>query len=146
MAPYVSTSPPLSRETRLTLRERLQVLLEKYLLNPRHVEVQIFADTHGNVVHLFERDCSVQRRHQKIIEEAPAPGLSEETRAELGRKAVDAARAVGYVGAGTVEVRPGVFLDRKPTMESDASHTQFIMGPDGDFYYMEMNTRWAARR
>ncbi|CAG8482837.1 2959_t:CDS:10 [Paraglomus brasilianum] len=98
-----------------------QVLLEKYLLTPRHVEVQIFADTYNNVVHLFERDCSIQRRHQKILEEAPAPMLDEAIRNELGRKAVAAARAVGYVGAGTVE---------------------FIMDTtDGKFYFMEMNTR-----
>lgn len=98
-----------------------KVLVEKYLVRPRHVEVQVFADTHGNTVHLFERDCSVQRRHQKVIEEAPAPGLSEEIRAELGAKAVAAARAVGYVNAGTVE---------------------FIMDNiDKKFYFMEMNTR-----
>ncbi|WAR61631.1 hypothetical protein PtB15_12B321 [Puccinia triticina] len=96
------------------------VLLEKYLLNPRHVEVQIFGDMHGNYVHLHERDCSVQRRHQKIIEEAPAPGLSLEQRTKLGEKAVAAAQAVNYVGAGTVE---------------------FILDSTGDFYYMEMNTR-----
>ncbi|RGB41928.1 carbamoyl-phosphate synthase L chain, ATP binding domain-containing protein, partial [Rhizophagus diaphanus] len=98
-----------------------QVLIEKYLLTPRHVEVQIFADMQGNVVHLFERDCSVQRRHQKILEEAPAPGLSDEIRMELGAKAVAAAKAVNYVGAGTVE---------------------FIMdNVDKKFYFMEMNTR-----
>ncbi|CAG8466463.1 11179_t:CDS:10 [Gigaspora margarita] len=98
-----------------------QVLIEKYLETPRHVEVQIFADTQGNVVHLFERDCSVQRRHQKILEEAPAPGLSNEIRQELGAKAVAAAKAVNYVGAGTVE---------------------FIMdNNDKRFYFMEMNTR-----
>ncbi|EFA03540.1 methylcrotonoyl-CoA carboxylase subunit alpha, mitochondrial [Tribolium castaneum] len=97
------------------------VLLEKFVQEPRHVEVQVFADMHGNAVHLFERDCSVQRRHQKIIEEAPAPGISEELRAELGAAAVRAAKAVGYVGAGTVEF----ILDRK-------SH---------NFHFMEMNTR-----
>ncbi|KAL1923581.1 uncharacterized protein VTP21DRAFT_8561 [Calcarisporiella thermophila] len=98
-----------------------KVLIEKYLTTPRHVEVQVFADSHGNAVHLFERDCSVQRRHQKILEEAPAPGLSEELRMELGRKAVDAARAVNYLGAGTVE---------------------FIMDNlEKKFYFMEMNTR-----
>lgn len=98
-----------------------QVLVEKYLVEPRHVEVQVFADTLGNAVHLFERDCSVQRRHQKVLEEAPAPGLSEELRAELGAKAVAAAKAVNYVGAGTVE---------------------FIMdNRDQKFYFMEMNTR-----
>ncbi|XP_051168399.1 methylcrotonoyl-CoA carboxylase subunit alpha, mitochondrial [Leptopilina boulardi] len=97
------------------------VLLEKYVAEPRHVEVQIFADHYGNAVHLFERDCSVQRRHQKIIEEAPAPGISDELRMELGSAAVRAAKAVGYVGAGTVEF----ILDRQ-------THS---------FHFMEMNTR-----
>lgn len=97
------------------------VLLERYVRSPRHVEVQVFADTHGNAVYLFERDCSVQRRHQKIIEEAPAPGLSEELRAELGEAAVRAAKAVNYVGAGTVEF----ILDKE----------------DLSFHFMEMNTR-----
>ncbi|KNC96329.1 acetyl-CoA carboxylase, biotin carboxylase subunit [Spizellomyces punctatus DAOM BR117] len=97
------------------------VLVEKYLTRPRHVEVQVFADTHGNAVYLFERDCSVQRRHQKVLEEAPAPGLSPELRASLGAKAVAAAKAVNYVGAGTVE---------------------FILDTlDDRFYFMEMNTR-----
>ncbi|CAG9825447.1 unnamed protein product [Phaedon cochleariae] len=97
------------------------VLLEKFVGEPRHVEVQVFADTHGNAVHLYERDCSVQRRHQKIIEEAPAPGLSTELRQELGAAAVRAAKAVGYVGAGTVEF----ILDKN-------THS---------FHFMEMNTR-----
>jgi 3-methylcrotonyl-CoA carboxylase alpha subunit len=96
-------------------------LIEKYLAHPRHVEVQVFGDTLGNAVHLFERDCSVQRRHQKIIEEAPAPRLSAETRRALGEKAVEAASAVGYVGAGTVE---------------------YIMdAATEEFFFMEMNTR-----
>ncbi|XP_077017275.1 methylcrotonoyl-CoA carboxylase subunit alpha, mitochondrial isoform X2 [Tamandua tetradactyla] len=96
------------------------VLIEKFLDRPRHVEVQVFGDHHGNVVHLFERDCSVQRRHQKIIEEAPGPGIEPEVRSKLGEAAVRAAKAVNYVGAGTVE---------------------FIMDSKHNFYFMEMNTR-----
>ncbi|QBR42692.1 acetyl-CoA carboxylase biotin carboxylase subunit [Stenotrophomonas indicatrix] len=96
------------------------VLVEKYVERPRHIEIQVFGGGQGEAVYLFERDCSVQRRHQKVLEEAPAPGMSADRRAAMGKAAVDAARAVGYVGAGTVE---------------------FIAGPDGDFYFMEMNTR-----
>ena len=101
------------------------VLIEKYVLAPRHVEVQIFGDQHGNVVHFFERDCSMQRRHQKVIEEAPAPGMDAATRAAFGKAAVEAGRSVGYFGAGTVE-----FI-------ADGSKG---LRPDG-FYFMEMNTR-----
>lgn len=101
------------------------VLVEKYVATPRHIEVQVFADSHGNAVHLFERDCSLQRRHQKVIEEAPAPGMTPEMRADMGAAAVRAAQAVGYVGAGTVE-----FI-------ADASDG---LRPDR-FYFMEMNTR-----
>ena len=97
-----------------------QVLVEKYVLRPRHIEIQVFGDTHGHCVYLFERDCSVQRRHQKVLEEAPAPGMTLERRAAMGQAAVEAAKAVGYVGAGTVE---------------------FIAHQDGSFYFMEMNTR-----
>ena len=97
-----------------------KVLVEKYLTRPRHIEIQVFADTHGECVYLFERDCSVQRRHQKVLEEAPAPGMTAERRAAMGDAAVAAAKAVGYVGAGTVE---------------------FIANQDGSFYFMEMNTR-----
>ena len=100
------------------------VLIERYVTRPRHIEIQVFGDSQGDVVYLFERDCSVQRRHQKVLEEAPAPGLSEARRSDMGAAAVAAAKAVGYVGAGTVE---------------------FIVEPqpDGDlrFYFMEMNTR-----
>ena len=99
------------------------VLLEKYLTRPRHIEIQVFADTHGNCVYLFERDCSVQRRHQKVLEEAPAPGMTDARRAAMGKAAVEAAQAVNYVGAGTVE---------------------FIVDTENEqagFYFMEMNTR-----
>ena len=100
------------------------VLIEKYLQRPRHIEIQVFGDTHGNYVYLFERDCSVQRRHQKVLEEAPAPGLSPEMRAQMGLAAVAAARAVHYVGAGTVEF----IVEQR---EAGEMH----------FYFMEMNTR-----
>ncbi len=110
------------------------VLIERYVTRPRHIEIQVFGDTHGNCVYLFERDCSVQRRHQKVLEEAPAPGLSEARRAEMGAAAVAAAKAVGYVGAGTVE-----FI-AEPT---PGTGTGPDGGPSGDlrFFFMEMNTR-----
>ncbi|MEP4486846.1 MAG: acetyl/propionyl/methylcrotonyl-CoA carboxylase subunit alpha [Halioglobus sp.] len=96
------------------------MLVEKYLTQPRHVEVQVFCDSHGNSVYLAERDCSVQRRHQKVIEEAPAPGMTDSLRRAMGETAIKAAQAIGYVSAGTVE---------------------FLLDADGSFYFMEMNTR-----
>jgi 3-methylcrotonyl-CoA carboxylase alpha subunit len=107
------------RESRASFGDD-RVLLEKYLTRPRHVEIQVFADTKGNAVYLFERDCSIQRRHQKVIEEAPAPGMKTGLRVKMGAAAVAAANAIGYVGAGTVE---------------------FLLDEDGAFFFMEMNTR-----
>jgi len=104
------------------------VLVEKYVQRPRHIEIQVFADTLGNTVYLAERDCSVQRRHQKVLEEAPAPGMTPELRARMGQAAVAAARAVGYVGAGTVE-----FIVEQP---QGYAHPEAMT-----FYFMEMNTR-----
>jgi len=101
------------------------LLIEKYLGKPRHIEMQVFADTHGNAVHVFERDCSIQRRHQKVVEEAPAPGMTAEMRTAMAGAAVKAAQAIDYVGAGTVE-----FL-----VEAER------MGAPDSFYFMEMNTR-----
>jgi len=127
------------------------VLVEKYAQRPRHIEIQVFGDTHGNYVYLFERDCSVQRRHQKVLEEAPAPGMTDAMRKEMGEAAVAAARAVNYVGAGTVE-----FIVEQPPKKHEE---QFSDGPPlgklapsggsaahevasvGAFYFMEMNTR-----
>ncbi len=97
-----------------------RVFIEKYITRPRHIEIQIFADNHGNVIHLGERECSIQRRYQKIIEEAPSVAVSEEQREKMGKVACDLARAAGYVNAGTVE---------------------FVMDEDGNFYFLEMNTR-----
>ncbi len=96
------------------------VFLERYVTNPRHIEVQVFADTHGSTVHLFERECSIQRRHQKVIEEAPSPAVDDALRTRLGEAGVLAARAIGYVGAGTVE---------------------FVMTPGKEFFFLEVNTR-----
>ena len=104
------------------------VLIEKYVQRPRHIEIQVFGDTHGNCVYLFERDCSVQRRHQKVLEEAPAPGMPESIRQQMGEAAVAAARAVNYVGAGTVE-----FIVEQP---GGYDHPEQMK-----FYFMEMNTR-----
>jgi len=102
-----------------------RVLVEKYVLSPRHIEIQVFADAHGNVVYLFERDCSLQRRHQKVVEEAPAPGMPEEMRKAMGEAACNAARAIGYRGAGTVEF----IADGRDGLQADK------------FFFMEMNTR-----
>ncbi len=96
------------------------VFLERFVQSPRHVEVQVFGDSHGNVIHLFERECSIQRRYQKIVEESPSPAVNDDLRAELGTAAVAAAHALGYVGAGTVE---------------------FVLDPDGHFFFLEVNTR-----
>ncbi len=100
-------------------------LIEKYVTQPRHIEIQVFGDAHGNVIHLFERDCSLQRRHQKVIEEAPAPGMAPDVRAAMGRAAVEAAKAIGYRGAGTVEF----IVDGSGPLRKDG------------FWFMEMNTR-----
>ncbi|MCF4165758.1 acetyl/propionyl/methylcrotonyl-CoA carboxylase subunit alpha [Zavarzinia compransoris] len=116
---FIEALASCRREARASFGDD-HVLVEKYVTRPRHIEIQVFGDSHGNYVHLFERDCSVQRRHQKVVEEAPAPGMTPERRHAMGEAAVAAARAVGYAGAGTVE---------------------FIANQDGTFYFMEMNTR-----
>ena len=116
---FAAALAAVKRESRAAFADE-RVLLEKYLPGARHVEVQVFADQHGNAMHLFERDCSTQRRHQKIIEEAPAPGVDNALREQLGAAAIAAARAIDYVGAGTVE---------------------FLLARDMQFYFLEMNTR-----
>jgi len=123
-AEFLEALGACQREARAAFGED-RVLLEKYILSPRHIEVQVFGDSLGNIVHLFERDCSLQRRHQKVIEEAPAPGMDPATRAALCEAAVRAARAVGYVGAGTVEFIADA---------SEGLHASKI-------WFMEMNTR-----
>jgi 3-methylcrotonyl-CoA carboxylase alpha subunit len=129
------------------------VLIEKYAQRPRHIEIQVFGDTHGNYVHLFERDCSVQRRHQKVLEEAPAPGMTEAMRQQMGEAAVAAARAVHYVGAGTVEFIVENLDGRGEANQFSAGPPQGKLAPQGgseahavasvgaNFYFMEMNTR-----
>ena len=132
------------------------VLIEKYVQRPRHIEIQVFGDTHGNCVYLFERDCSVQRRHQKVLEEAPAPGMTEAMRQQMGEAAVNAARAVNYVGAGTVEFiveqiggygAPSAATGRPEQASTpsggseDTSVPSVGATPSMKFYFMEMNTR-----
>ena len=133
------------------------VLIEKYVPRPRHIEIQVFGDTHGNCVYLFERDCSVQRRHQKVLEEAPAPGMTEAMRKQMGEAAVAAARAVNYVGAGTVEfivetanadpdvASVGAMFSRRAAPRENAAPSGGSAAHEvasvGAFYFMEMNTR-----
>ena len=117
------------------------VLIEKYAQRPRHIEIQIFGDTQGNYVHLFERDCSVQRRHQKVLEEAPAPGMTEAMRQQMGEAAVAAARAVHYVGAGTVEFIVENLDGGGKSAPSGGSEAHAVASVGANFYFMEMNTR-----
>jgi len=121
---FASALEGAMREARASFGDG-NVLIEKYISSPRHIEIQVFGDSHGNVVHLFERDCSMQRRHQKIIEEAPAPGMTQEMRDAMGEAAVNAAKAVDYCGAGTVEF----IVDGSEGLKADR------------FWFMEMNTR-----
>lgn len=116
---FFSALDAAKRESLSSFNDEI-MLVEKYLTQPRHVEIQVFCDNHGNGVYLFERDCSVQRRHQKVIEEAPAPGMTEDIRDAMGQAALKAAQAINYTGAGTVE---------------------FLLNEDGSFFFMEMNTR-----
>ena len=110
----------LARNEALAAFGNAQVYVEKYLARPRHVEIQVMGDQHGKVMHLGERDCSIQRRHQKLIEEAPSPGITEDIRKRMGEAAVRACKHIGYIGAGTIE---------------------YLLDQDGSFYFMEMNTR-----
>jgi 3-methylcrotonyl-CoA carboxylase alpha subunit len=123
-AEFADALSSAKREARASFGDD-RVLVEKYVAKPRHIEIQVFGDSHGNVVHLFERDCSLQRRHQKVIEEAPAPGMTAEMRAAMGEAAVKAAQAIDYVGAGTVEF----IVDASEGLRPDR------------FWFMEMNTR-----
>ena len=118
-ADLTSAMESASREAAAAFNDN-RVFIEKYIRQPRHIEFQIFGDSAGNYIHLFERECSIQRRHQKIIEETPSVALTPELRAQMGMAALAAARAVNYRGAGTVE---------------------FILDPSGRFYFLEMNTR-----
>jgi 3-methylcrotonyl-CoA carboxylase alpha subunit len=124
---FASALESAKREAKAAFGDE-RVLLERYLERPRHIEVQVFGDTQGHVLHIFERDCSVQRRHQKVLEEAPAPNISSEQRKQMGEAAIAAARAIGYTGAGTVE-----FIVEE--LEESAGSLR------GRFYFMEMNTR-----
>ena len=123
-AEFQSALPSAVREAEAAFGDG-RVLIEKYISAPRHIEMQVFADRHGNVVHLFERDCSLQRRHQKVVEEAPAPGMTPQVRRAMGKAAIEAAKAVGYVNAGTVEF----IADGSGGLDPDR------------FWFMEMNTR-----
>jgi geranyl-CoA carboxylase alpha subunit len=123
LAPYAAAFPDLLRSARSEAQGAFgdpTVILERAIINPRHIEIQVFGDRHGNAIHLGERDCSVQRRHQKLIEEAPSPAVSQDLRTRMGAIAVKAIQSIGYEGAGTLE---------------------FLLDGDGNFYFMEMNTR-----